>query len=290
MSVIHSREVARKIARRRARLGFLDRRRPRSENISGMQDTSLRSTVRLPEERIKLAPKIETVSAKDGALVVRDLTHGLAKRIPPAKNMKTARGWTIHNDIIVYHESETEKRVALRMGVRNDIAELHSQAVKFQHRDEDGSWHEHTADYLNIFTDGWKQAVLVKEERKRKEMEALIRRIYADPSSKQVDEIILRTETYGTIQAAENALMIRWSREYHDQADVDELLEVVRGLQSGWFRFGSLLKSCPSMERRRVAVWRLIDVGILFSPTGEKITELSFLGYAPEGSATGLRG
>jgi hypothetical protein len=288
MSVIHSREVARKIARRRAGLGFLDRRRSRSEHTTGMQDTGLRSTVRLPEERLVLA-RVPT-PAPNARRVVYDRTHGLAKRKPPLKNMKTARGWIYHNNIIVYHESELEHHVSLRLAVRNDIAELHSQAVVFEYRDEDGKKHDHIADYLNIFHDGFRQAILVKKESMREEMEALIERIYADPTAQQVDEIILRTELYGTIDAAENALMIRWSREYRNQTDADDLLAVVRNLKSGWFRFGSLLKDCSSIERRRVAVWRLIDVGILFSPTGEKITELSYLGFAPEGSATGLRG
>ncbi|QRM44599.1 hypothetical protein [Rhizobium sp. BG4] len=300
MSVIYSREVARKIARRRAGLGFLDHRRPRPEPISGMQDAALRRKVRLPEERLVLAPASALVPSPASARVpapapgarrvVYDRTAGIAKRRPPLKNMKTARGWTYHKGNIVYHESETEHRVALRIGIRNDVAELHSQAVKFQHSDDDGREHDHIADFLVIYDDGYKQAVLVKHEEKREEMEALIERIYADPSSRQVDEIILRTERYGTIEAAENAMMIRWSREYHNQLDVDELLKVVLGLKSGWFRFGSLLRNCSSIERRRVAVWRLIDVGVLFSPTGEKITELSFLGFAPEGGATGLRG
>ncbi|MGR9373927.1 hypothetical protein [Rhizobium leguminosarum] len=290
MSVIHSRSVARKIARRRAGLGFLDRRRRSpEERVTGMQDPALRSTVRFPEERLVLATQKLPSLEPQPRRVIHDRTHGLATRVPPLKNMKTARGWTYHRNVIVYHESELEHRVSLRLQVRNDVAAVHSQFPVLQHLDDDGKLHQHTADLFVVYDDGSRQAIIIKHEHKREEMEALIKRIKAHPSSQQVDDIVLRTELYGTIEAAENAHMIRWSREYHDQADVDELMGVV-GTLHGWFRFGSLLKDCPSIERRRVAIWRLIDTGFLFSVTGEKITELTWLGHASAGGATGLLG
>ncbi len=289
MSVIHSRSVARKIARRRAGLGFLDRRRPMNVRISGMQDTSLRRPVRLPEERLILAAEARPTLTPQGRRILYDKTHGLATRVPPLKNMKTARGWTYYRGIVVYHESELEHRVSLRLQARNDVAELHSQFPVFHYHDDDGKLHKHTADFFVVYKDGFRQAIIVKQEKKRKEMEGLIERIEADPSAQLVDGIVLRTERYGTIEAAENAQMVRWSREYHNQEDVDELLDIV-GKLHGWFRFGALLNDCACIPRRRVATWRLIDAGILFSLTGEKITELSWLAHAPGGSATGLCG
>lgn len=289
MSVIHSRLVARKIARRRAGLEFLDRQRPKGVCTSGMQDTSPRRTVRLPEERLVLAPERLPALPPQARRICYDRSHGLATRVPPLKNMKTARGWTIHGDIVVYHESELEHRVSLRLQARNDVAELHSQFPVFHYHDDDGKLHKHTADFLVVYKDGFRQAIVVKLEKKRDEMEALIARIKAHPSAHLVNDIVLRTERYGTIEAAENAHMVRWSREYHNQPDVDELLDIVAKLH-GWFRFGSLLKNCDCLERRRVAIWTLIDFGILYCPTGEKITELTYLGHAPGGSATGLCG
>lgn len=271
MSVIHSRELARKIARRRVGLGFLDQKAARGRNA--VPSCPLRLTEPKSSER----------------RVIYDRTHGPATRQPPLKNAKTARGWTYFNNTIVYHESELEHRVSLRIQSRNDVVELYSQYPVFNYEGRDGKIHDHISDFFKIYANGYREAVIVKQERKRKEMEDLIERILANPSSSQVDGIVLRTETYGTINALENAMMIRWSRQYHDQDDVDELLKVVAGLP-GWFRFGTLLRDCASIARRRAAVWRLIDAGILFSMTGEKITELSFLGYASAGGPTGLYG
>ncbi|MGO7611189.1 hypothetical protein ACC689_07860 [Rhizobium ruizarguesonis] len=277
MSVIASKKLAQRIARKRAGLASLDTRRPRDERISGMQDRALRRTVRDP------APH------HVGPHRSFEPTHGLATRVPPVKNASTARGWTIFNNVIVYHESELEQRVSLRTQARNDVVALHSQYPVFLYDWEDGETHDHTADFYVEYEDGWNEALVVKHEKERAEMEDVIERIKAGPNARIVNDIRLVTETYGNIEALENANMVLWSREYHHQPDVDEVLEIVRR-QLGWMRFGTLLLHTPYVARRRAAVWRLIDAGVLFSPTGERVTELSWLGYAPAGGPTGLLG
>ncbi|WP_144083270.1 hypothetical protein [Rhizobium leguminosarum] len=289
MSVIFARSVSRRLKRKRAGLEFLDRPRRRlgDDRISGMQDASLRLTPSAPERRV-LQPRAPERRVPNPDTWYRP-THGPAARVPAKKNVKTARGYTLFNNVIVHHESEMEHRVSLRIQTRNDVAELYSQTPVFHYLGEDGNVHKHITDFLVVYKDGWKQALVVKQERKRAEMEDLIERIKADPSSRFVDDIKLCTEKYGTIEAAENAELIRWSRERHDQADVDELLAIVSTMK-GWFRFGELLRHCNSMMRRRVAIWRLIDLGFLFTTTGEKVTELTWLAFAPAGGPTGLCG
>ncbi|QFY62697.1 hypothetical protein FZ934_20165 (plasmid) [Rhizobium grahamii] len=276
MSVTFARSVSRRLSRKRVGLDFLDRRN-RDDRIFGLQDKSLRRTLTVPERRV---PNPKTLYR---------LTHGPAARVPPMKKMKTARGYTIFNNYVVYHESELEHRVSLRLQTRSDVAQLYSQSPVFHYHDDEKKLHRHVADFLAIYKNGFRRAFVVKMERKREEMEELIERIKAHPSSRAVDDIQLLTERYGTIEAAENAEMIRWSRERHDQDDVDELLALLVG-KEGWFRLGTLLRDCPSLLRRRVAIWRLIDLGHLFSVTGEKVTELTWLGFAPSGASTGLCG
>lgn len=273
MSVIHSRSISRKIARKRAGLQFLDQRRSRPDGLSGMQDTALRRTVLLPATN----------------RVIHDPTHGYATRVPATKNAKTARGFTMFNDVKVYHESELEHRNVLRLQARNDVVSVHSQFPVIRYADAGGVLREHVVDFYVEYSDGYRQACIVKQERKRAEMEDLIERLEASRNPKVVDGIKLLTEVHGSHAAAHNAKMVLWSRDYHHQEDVDELLAVVRLLKS-WVRFGELLRNCSSIPRRRAAIWRLIDAGILFSSTGEKITELSWLGYATEGGPTGLLG
>ncbi|MEH2698495.1 hypothetical protein DXU03_15075 [Rhizobium johnstonii] len=163
---------------------------------------------------------------------------------------------------------------------RQDIAEIHSQALLFNYKDAEGKLREHTIDYLIIYKDGWRDGIVIKPERRRDEMEDLIERFKAHPSSAQVDGFQYLSETYGSIEAAENADFIFWSRDFDIDHEVADLLEIVRTI-NGYVRFGDLMRSCRDIDERRVAIWRLIDLGVLFSPTGERITELTFLARDP---------
>lgn len=271
MSVLHGKRVARRINRKRAGLGFLNERRKKKAELVGFQDASL---------------KYHRPSTPDVRPTVRRELYwnppgpGFATRRPPLKQARTARGWTIFNGIVVYHESELEHRVSLRIQSRNDVAQLHSQFPVFSFTDAEGKCHRHTADFYVVYKDGFRQAILVKHENKREEMLALIERIKLHSSSAQVDGIHLLTEKYGSIDAFENASFILWSRRHHDEQQADILLELVFGMPER-FRFGELLRNCECRRQRRVALWRLIDLGILIPLTDGKIDELTWLAKCP---------
>lgn len=269
MSVIHGKGLAYRINLKRAGLDFLNTR-PKKAPIHGLQDPNLPHTVAISY--------IEPVRAPASATRWNRPTAGLATRKPPVKQAKTARGWTIHNGVVVWHESELEHRVSLRLQARTDVVHLHSQYPVFNWTDDDGKVRKHTADYFVIFPDGVKLAIVVKHEKKRAQMLDEIERIKADPSFAQVDDIRLLTETYGSIEAAENAKAILWSRRHHDQSEVDTLLAELGKVHAPLqFRFGELLRNCATRRTRRIAIWRLIDAGVLISSTGEKINELTWL-------------
>jgi hypothetical protein len=269
MSVIHGKGLAYRLNLKRAGLDFLNKRTDKAK-IFGLQDPKLRNTVAVPCNKPATEPRKE--------VFWNPPTAGLAARKPPVKQEKTARGWTLFKDVVIWHESETELRVALRIQARRDVVLMYSQFPVFAYRGEDGKMHQHTADLYVEYEDGLKQAIVIKHEKKREMMLDEIERIKADPSFAQVDDIRLVTETYGTIEAAENAKNIIWSRRYHDQSQVDALLAFL-AKSSGpvQFRFGELLRHCESRRLRRIAIWRLIDLGLLISPTGEKISEITWL-------------
>lgn len=274
MSIHFARQVAHNMRMNRAGLGFIRDRK---------HHTRLSDAGYPPKQQVGLLPMVATQADQrpyDPAATYHDPTPGLARRSTLRKNTSAANGWEFFNNVRCYFESGLEHSCLLQFMTRNDIAEIHSQALLFNYHDEDEKLRAHTVDYLIIYKDELRQAVLIKPERKRGEMLKLIERIKAHPSSTQVDHIKYLSETFGTIEAMENAEFILWSREHHDQAQVDDLLHVVRTI-NGSVRFGDLLRSCRSVDDRRVAVWRLIDLGILFSPTGERITELTYLARNP---------
>ncbi|EJC80815.1 TnsA endonuclease [Rhizobium leguminosarum bv. trifolii WSM2297] len=273
MSIHSARLVSARMKMRKAGLGFVHNRKA---GIAGMQDSSLRATGSLMAIAAS-APKQAEASEDE---TFYEPTHGLALRSTLRKNASASNGFEFFNGIRVYFDSAIEHRCLLRFMTRHDIAEIHSQALLFHYHDDDEKLHKHTIDYLLIYKDGWKDAIVVKPERKRDEMDDLIERMKAHPSSAQVNGFQFLSETYGTIEAAENADFILWSRDFQIDHEVADLLEIVRTID-GYVRFGDLMRSCHDIDERRVAIWRLIDLGVLFSPTGERITELTYLARNP---------
>ena len=268
MSVIYSRKLSRRYERKRA--GFWYEKTPSSEGkISGMQDTKM----------VRTDAKVYQVENKTVASSVafwNPPDYGKAVRLPPNKGAKTARGSMPYNGHVVPFESELEHNNLLTLMARTDVADIHGQYPMFQYIDEAGKTRSHTADFFVRFKDGYLVAVLVKMERKRAEMEALISLIKSYGVDGKVDDIRLLTEKNGSYEAAANARNILWSRRHHNEQEVNELL-IVLSRMHGFFRFGDLLWGCNNLPSRRVAVWNLIDQGMLFSTTGEEITELTWL-------------
>ncbi|WP_430253086.1 hypothetical protein [Neorhizobium sp. DAR64872/K0K18] len=280
MSVIYARKRAKIVNRMKAGLGFLDH--TTTNNQGGIQQ---------PEENVSRGLKVATIDPTTPTHVKfwNPPVQGPDKRTTTRKSRKvrddgkhnksskaTARGFTIFNGVIVQHESELERRFSQSVQARNDVEFVFSQFPRLGWEDDDRTLHHHTADYYVKYRSGLKRAFVVKLERKRAEMEDLIKRIEAYGLDGKVDDIRLVTELYATHERAENARWLLWSRDKHDEMDVAALLSIVEKMQ-GWFRFGDLLRGSNDPRARRVAIWRLIDSGTLFPPTDEKITEVTWL-------------
>jgi hypothetical protein len=257
-------------------------KRLNDERINGLQDLNLerdRDQAVLNETRCGTA-SFEQVFRPDQHNHVQPFwnepTAGRASRKPADKQAKTARGFTIFNGVIVWHESQLERRVSKILQARNDTVAVESQCPVVHHYDDDGVLHQHTCDFFVTLNDGREIAVIVKHEMKREQMLEMIKRIKAGPSCHKFDDIRLITEKYATHEGAENANNILLSRNFHNGAEVQALSEIVDQMK-GNFRFGDLMRKCSDEQRRRAAIWRLIDSGHLISHPGEKITELSWL-------------
>ncbi|WP_313199109.1 hypothetical protein [Rhizobium sp.] len=198
------------------------------------------------------------------------------KEKPNNSNKASARGFCIFKDVIVQHESELEHSTSLCIQARIGVTKIYSQYPRLPWADDKGVMHQHTADYFAEFQSGYKIAFVVKNEAKREQMLDLIKRIKAHGLNGIVDDVRLVTETYASRERTENARAILWSRHFHDDLDVQALLNII-GPAETWVRFGDLLSGSNDRRARRIAIWRLIDMGILVSTTGEKITEVTWL-------------
>lgn len=209
-----------------------------------------------------------------------------AVRKPPAKHARTLRGFSVHGDEVVYHESGLERRVSLILQARRDVKSVHSQFPVLLYRDAEGKLREHICDYCVVFHDGLMVAVAVKQHRKAASMADLLARIRAEgfvrknrngsTVSAAVHDIRLMTERDATYAAGENAERILRAREMRDDAEYSSALEAVQTFH-GPFRFGELLRGCPNPAGRRTAILLLIDDGVLLTETRDRIDDLTRL-------------
>ena len=216
--------------------------------------------------------------------------HGLALRVPALKQAKTTRGHILHGDTVVYHESRLEHRVSKVLQTYRGLRRLVSQYPKLEYVDDNGVSHHHTCDYFIELEDGMRLAIAVKYERKREEMLDLLDRICANgitAVSKDgrrtpgaADAMVLVTDAQATDDAFENAFFILASRDHHDETECAVLHDIVQKL-SGTFRFGTLLLNYWPRAKRRTAIWRLLDLGMLHPVNPGRIDELSWLRAGP---------
>lgn len=212
--------------------------------------------------------------------------HGLAVRTPALKQAKTTRGHTFYRHTVIYHESALEHRVSVVLQTYRGLARLISQYPKVEWIDRDGEVHHHTCDYFIELVDGTRIAIVVKYERKRQEMLDLIERICDNgitgigKGGKRTigvaDALALVTNAQATQEAFENAYFLLSSRSHHDPAECAALYNIVQQLP-GTFRFGQLLLNCWPRAKRRTAIWRLLDLGLIEPVNRGMIDELSWL-------------
>ncbi|NTI88500.1 hypothetical protein G6K93_15985 [Agrobacterium rhizogenes] len=207
-------------------------------------------------------------------------------RKPPATHGKTLRGFSVFNDVVVYHESDLERRVSKVLQLRKDVRAIYSQFPVLLYRDADGVWREHICDFCVVFNDGEIVAVAVKHVHKSDVMTDLLERIKAEgflrknkngtTTPNAVNDICLMTEREATYGAFENAERIMRARRMRDDAEFDRAHEAAQKFR-GRFRFGELLRNCDDRATRRTALLLLIDEGVLLTETPGRIDDLTML-------------
>ncbi len=207
-------------------------------------------------------------------------------RRPPATHAKTLRGFSVFNEVVVYHESDLERRVAKVLQVRKDVTAIYSQYPALKYRDAGGVWREHIWDFCVVFDSGEAVAVAVKHARKADAMWDLLERIKTEGFLRKnrngtttrgaVSDIRLMTEREATYGAYENAERIMRARRMRVDAEYDRALEAVERFH-GCFRLGELLRGCEDRAARRTAILLLIDECVLLTETPGRIDDLTML-------------
>ncbi|WP_245304026.1 hypothetical protein [Agrobacterium bohemicum] len=190
------------------------------------------------------------------------------------------------NDVVVYHESDLERRVSKVLQLRKDIKAIYSQYPVLLYRDADGVMREHVCDFCVVFDNDETVAIAVKHARKSDVMADLLKRIKAEGFLRKnrngsttpgaVHDIHLMTEREATYGAYENAERIMRARRMRIDAEYDRAYEDVQKFH-GRFRFGELLRGCEDRAKRRTAILLLIDDRVVLTETPARIDDLTML-------------
>lgn len=230
----------------------------------------------------------ESASNEDGSVVRRweEPSSGLATRRPPHKNAKTARGFTLHSNVMVDHESELEHRVSVILQARRDVEALHSQYPVVIYVDADGITRNHTFDYFAVLKNGLRIAIAVKPFRKQEVMLDLLEQIRQSGltgynaqgllAHKIFDQVILLTGVEANWDAYENAKDILRSRDHYHGDEYDGLaLEILKFPDQ--FRFGELFRATGPTAKRWATAWALIDHNVITPVKSGRINNISWM-------------
>ncbi|MBY3102328.1 hypothetical protein HFO69_32310 [Rhizobium laguerreae] len=175
-------------------------------------------------------------------------------------------------------ESTIEGRANLIFMARRDIVEIRDQWPVVEFHDEDGVFHGTVFDHWIRLVDGSRVAVAVKPVSKVRSSGILktLKLAQEQGIGGFADRVALVTEIYASHASAFNAAWKLYSRRARNEVQYLEAFDLVSAI-NGSVRFHDLLQGATRPAGRRVAIWNLLDEGILVPHEAGRIDDLSFL-------------
>lgn len=206
-------------------------------------------------------------------LWVEPLRHEGVRNVTP-KHLLNTNGSSVFNNREVQHESGTEKKVASVLKARPGVVEVRSQWKTVEYRDHDGVVHKHTLDYCVRDANGRWEAVAVKQEKKKTEVEAVFEGMLPEYRDR-FHKLTIMTEQDVPWWVVRNAESILFYRELHDDHHVQTLLDELQQRARAKVCFYQMYTLGIHRPSRTAAIWRLIDLGYL-KPEPGLINELTW--------------
>lgn len=226
----------------------------------------------------------DPVNPKPSSLKEPVPSEGVRK--PTLKKHKTMRTAAVIAEQTVHAESFLEDKIATRFSAAQGVVKIVSQAFSVRYRGDDGKWHDHIVDFGITFADGRKLAAIVKKSSKKAAMEALQRAIietgFVTIGTRRVDvfdvvdRIKVYDESFGTLEAFDNARWVLWALKKADRRDLDAVRTYLSKLE-GEICFFELLNGVGNKSMRRATVWLLIQQGVLRPVRARRIGDYSRL-------------
>lgn len=237
-----------------------------------------------PKAKRRLSPPFDPLNPKlfplrlartsalppSGRLVFPDAWHPTAPSIGSRRIPSLSRGAftvTLVDPLanrVVICESVLEARLWFILRIDPQVAWIWEQPQPILYRDEDGTVHRHTFDFLVFLRDGRRIAIAVKPHGKvaSSGIEHTLDLIRAQSGTVYADKILLRTEAHITRTRSYNARLIFEAFCERDPEAVDTIAALVRTLQ-GAVRIGDLIRVSGLEGAALPAIACLIGDGVL---------------------------
>jgi hypothetical protein len=201
-------------------------------------------------------------------------------RMPQTKSIASFRGSQHHhasNRSVVF-ESLIEARFSVIAEARHDIVEIRDQWPVVHYVDCNGCMVSHTFDFWVRMKDGRSVAIAVKPTGRVNSSSILktLQAIKEQGIGGFAEDVALVTEAYATEDAAYNARWKLHARRMRNEVEYRGALAAVSDLR-GSVRLHDLVAEAEMPAHRRIAIWCLIDEGVLAPDELGRITDESFL-------------
>jgi hypothetical protein len=178
-------------------------------------------------------------------------------------------------------ESTLERRVLYCLLANREIVDIRDQWPVVPYALPDGRTGSHTFDFWVRYSSGFRKAIAVRTEARvlslgrigitlPEMLDSLVTSVF----SRFADGREMFTDADVSEEDVDNAREILLSRKHYHEGDYLEALAYVAPI-CGAVRFHDLLKGAAVPAYRRMALWCLIDDGILFPTAAGRITDLS---------------
>lgn len=173
----------------------------------------------------------------------------------------------------VVSDSRFEGGVGCCLEARRDVVKLRDQWPKVEYVDQDGVVSTHTFDWHITLANGQRHAIAARPFEQIKGLAGIMDLIRKQRAHREyADGITILTERDCSSDDVANAKLVLRARRHRDNDEMQSALTELRTV-NGSVLFGDLVRKAPVEAIRRIAMWNLIDFGILMPVTREKITD-----------------
>lgn len=171
------------------------------------------------------------------------------------------------------NESWLEGGVGCCLEADRNVVELRDQWPAVEYVDQHGEVHTHTFDWHVTHKDGKRFAIDARPRARLGNLPDVIALIRKQRAHREfADGMAIITERDFTNDDVVNAKQVLRSRLHRDEGEMNAAVKELRSVR-GTVYFGDLVRKAPVEAYRRMAMWGMIDLGILLPVERQRVND-----------------